>query len=49
MMHIEAIYEGGPCPPYISVQAQAKACGYILNWEQKMGSSRLIKPDGKSP
>jgi hypothetical protein len=57
MMNIEAIFEGGPCPPYISghgvlgilknsifirnffggtgfqpVQAQAKACGYILPW-----------------
>ncbi len=57
MMIIEAIYEGGPCPPYVSehdvlgilrnpisirkffdgtgfqpVQAQAKACGYILPW-----------------
>jgi hypothetical protein len=55
MMNIEAIYKGGPCPPYMSgphvlgilknplfirkifggtgfqpVQAQAKACGYIL-------------------
>jgi hypothetical protein len=57
MMNIEAIYKGGPCPPYMSghdvlgilrnpifirkffgstgfqpVQAQAKACGYILPW-----------------